>query len=125
MAIDLHIEPAGDYLHCKFDGKFNDISDVDEECGDKLGAACMEHQCTRLMLDYSGVEIASEFGVLDAHMLGQKFSGGSIPLVFAIVEPKNAKNFAGDHLCTMTANRGVRVSIFKTRDEAADWLTSL
>jgi hypothetical protein len=125
MALDLYIEPAGDYLHCKLDGKFNDISDVDEECGEKLGAACMTHQCSRLMLDYSGVVIASEFRVLDTHMLGQKFSGGSIPLEFASVEPNNTQNFAGDHLCTMTANRGVRVSIFKTSEEAADWLAGL
>ena len=71
MAIALSIDHVDNYLHCRFTGVFNDISDVDEERGEKLAAACGEHQCTRLMLDCSGVEIAREFTVLVAHCRGR------------------------------------------------------
>jgi len=124
MAIALTIDHVDNYLHCRFDGVFNDISDVDEECGDKLAAACGEYQCTRLLLDYSGVEIAGEFSVLDAHLLGQKFNSGDYSVTFAIIEPANSEHFSGDHLSTMTANRGVRLAIFGAHDEAAEWLSA-
>lgn len=79
MAIALSIDHVDNCLHCRFNGVFNDISDVDEECGEKLAAACGEHQCTRLMLDYSGVEIAGEFSVLDACCRGRSSTAATTP----------------------------------------------
>lgn len=82
--------------------------------------AADQHGCTRVLLDNSRVRYFPD--ILAEHLVAERMAQLVPPTFrFAFIAPGNipAQN---SHFETVAVNRGARVRVFRSRDEALGWL---
>ena len=126
MPIELkRITPREGYLDIRFEGDFVGTSDAISrysEQKDQVLAACQENNCYRILWDNE--DIRYEANAVIEHFLGVSIADIREPrLKWAVLVPSTSES-PGGLLERAATNRGVRLRVFRDRDEAVGWLLS-
>ena len=116
------IVPHGTYIEVIFTGEirrgFPDASRNNQMVLD----VCSEHNCTRVLEDYTKVDYQLGSDVLGEHRLAEALSSPELRAIkwAQIMAEPNGSGFS--LLENVAANRGLRLCSFLDRDEAIAWL---
>ncbi len=120
MTVELtNITFEENYLHCHFEGHFENLSKMIEH-GRLILKAYKETKCSDIILDF--YIITGKIGIITEHVLGE-FISKMIPMNarIALVAPSHMKSTASGHLETVVANRSGRLKVCWDFEEAVEW----
>ncbi len=121
MTVELKdITFENNYLHCHFEGHFENLAKMLEQ-GQLILKAYKETKCSKIILDFC--IITGEIGVITEHTLGE-FISKIIPknVRIALIGPSHMRSTPSGHLETVVANRSGGLKVFWDLEEAVEWL---
>jgi hypothetical protein len=120
MALDFTTKVTGKLLEVTTTG-FDESVDDSVRYGEAILSVCEEHQCNRILVDETGLtKVLDTVGQYElVTRLLEK-----VPYYIEVAMVVNPANYTETSFgSTVATNRGVKIQVFTSADEAREWLT--
>lgn len=119
MSLDYTFEVEGDLLIVRTSGYDDDINEA-VAYGEAIIKNCVEKQCSRLLVDESGV--TDVLDIVSQYQMVQRLRP-LIPYQLSVAIVANPEHYQDTSFGSMVAeNRGINVRVFTAIEDAMEWL---